>query len=138
MDVGEMATKEDEFKQRFIEMMKNLYTDGRKDGEAMWLTGSLAARLVDKARQTSWTQFKSTRTKRGYDRLLADFSAEGNAYHTQGKMKHAYAVQLLAMSMIARYQKDEDVQTGLKLLDETIDGAISSFRKNSKAKPGVN
>ncbi len=133
-----MATKDDDFRERFIAVMKNLHTDGRKDPEAMWLTGSLAARLVDKSRQGSWTQFKATRTKRGYDQLLADFSVEGNAYHSQGKVKQAYAVQLLAMSMIARYQKDEDVQYGLKLLDEMIDRAIVNYKKNKSAAPGAN
>jgi len=148
-----MATKDDDFKERFIAVMKNLHTDGQKDAEAMWLTGSLAARLVDKTRQGSWTQFKATRTKRGYDQLLADFSVEGNAYHTQGKadfsvegnayhtqgkVKQAYAVQLLAMSMIARYQKDEDVQFGLKLLDELIDRSIVAYKKNKNAAPGAN
>lgn len=133
-----MATKEDDFKERFIAVMKNLHTDGQKDAEAMWLTGSLAARLVDKTRQGSWTQFKASRTRRSYDQLLADFSVEGNAYHTQGKAKHAYAVQLLAMSMIARYQKDEDVQFGLKLLDELIDRSIVTYKKNRNAAPGAN
>ena len=132
-----MATKDDDFKERFIAVMKNLHTDGRNDAEAMWLTGSLAARLVDKSRQGSWTQFKASRTKRGYDQLLADFSVEGNAYHTQGKVKQAYAVQLLAMSMIARYQKDEDVQFGLKLLDELIDRSIVNYKKNKNAAPGA-
>jgi hypothetical protein len=133
-----MATKDDDFKERFIAVMKNLHSDGQKDAEAMWLTGSLAARLVDKARQGSWTQFKATRTKRGYDQLLADFSAEGNGYHSQGKAKHAYAVQLLAMSMVARYQKDEDIQFGLRLLDELIDRSIVTYKKNKNAAPGAN
>ena len=135
---AKMATKEDDFKERFIEVMKNLHSDGQKDAEAMWLMGSLAARLVDKTRQGSWTQFKSSRTRRGYDQLLADFASEGNAYHTQGKTKQAYAVQLLAMSMIARYQKDEDVQFGLKLLDELIDRSIVTYKKNSKSAPSAN
>lgn len=132
-----MATKEDDFKERFIAVMKNLHSDGQKDPEAMWLMGSLAARLCDKSRQPSWTQFKSSRTKRGYDSLLEDFAKEGNAYHNQGKVRHAYAVQLLAMSMIARYQKDEDVQVGLKLLDEMIDRSIVNFKKSRNTTPGA-
>jgi hypothetical protein len=40
--------------------------------------------------------------------------------------------------MIARYQKDDDVKFGLKILDELIDRAIVNYKKNKDAAPGAN
>jgi hypothetical protein len=75
--------------------------DGRTDDtEAMWTIGSLAARLVDLYKVRTWTQFKAKLSAEAYDRLLKDFEEEGNAFHRDGKDKAAYAVQLLAVSVI--------------------------------------
>jgi uncharacterized protein YyaL (SSP411 family) len=128
-----MPTKEEEFKERFIAMMQNLRTIGIKDTEAVWLTGSLAVRLIDRSRSVTWKQFKTTRTKRGYDKLLADFELQGNGFNSQGKRKQAYAIQLLAMSLIANTQKDPDLQIGESLLDDMIDYMIDYYRKNKQA-----
>ncbi len=125
-------SKEDEFKQRFIAMMQNLHEAGVRDREAIWLMGSLAARLLDRSRQPNWPQFKQSRTKRGYDKLLADFEVEGNSYHTQKKLKQAYAIQVLAMSLIAGTQKDPDISAGNGLLNEIIDKAVGYYRKYPK------
>lgn len=130
-----MATKEEEFKERFVAMMQNLRTIGLKDLEAVWLTGSLAARLLDRSRSASWRQFKTTRTKRGFAKLLSDFEAEGNAFHGQGKLKQAYAIQLLAMSLIANSQKDPDVKAGEGLLDDMVDHMIGYYRKHRNNQP---
>ena len=128
-----MPTKEEEFKERFIAMMQNLRTIGIKDMEAVWLTGSLAVRLIDRSRSVSWKQFKTTQTKRGYDKLLADFETQGNGFNTQGKKKQAYAIQLLAMSLIVQKQKDPDLKIGEGLLDDMIDYMIDYYRKNKQA-----
>ncbi len=128
-----MPTKEEEFKERFIVMMQNLRTIGIKDMEAVWLTGSLAVRLIDRSRSVTWKQFKTTRTKRGYDKLLADFEIQGNGFNSQGKRKQAYAIQLLAMSLIVSTQKDADLRVGEGLLDDMIDYMIDYYRKNKQA-----
>ncbi|WP_421759388.1 hypothetical protein [Devosia sp.] len=128
-----MPTKEEEFKERFIAMMQNLRTIGIKDMEAVWLTGSLAVRLIDRSRSVSWKQFKTAQTKRGFDKLLADFEVQGNGFNTQGKKKQAYAIQLLAMSLIVQKQKDPDLKIGEGLLDDMIDYMIDYYRKNKQA-----
>jgi hypothetical protein len=128
-----MPTKEEEFKERFIAMMQNLRTIGIKDMEAVWLTGSLAVRLIDRSRSVSWKQFKTNQTKRGYDKLLADFEIQGNGFNAQGKKKQAYAIQLLAMSLVAQKQKDPDLKVGEGLLDDMIDYMIDYYRKNKQA-----
>ena len=43
-----MATKEEDFRERFVAMMQDLHANGAKDQEAQYLIGSLASRLMDK------------------------------------------------------------------------------------------
>jgi hypothetical protein len=126
-----MTTKEEEFKQRFVAVLQDLQSNGRNDVEAMWLLGSLAAALVDKARQPSWSTLKANLTREAYDGLLRDFQAQGNTLHQQGKAKHAWAIQILGISLVARTQLDEQVQAGAALLDEIIGYAVAVYRKSA-------
>ncbi len=124
-----MATKEEDFKQRFVAVLKDMRTNGPEDQEAMFLIGSLAARLVDGAGQKSWADYKLKMTPAVYDKLLRDFERQGNAFHQEGKKKHAYAVQLLGISLIARTQKDPEVRAGDGLLDEMIGFLIAAYHE---------
>jgi len=126
-----MPTKEEEFKQRFVALLKDLQTNGKDDAEAMWFLGSLAAMLIDKAKQPSWPTLKAGLTREAYDGLLRDFQAQGNALHQQGKGKQAYAVQILGISLIAKTQMDQHIQAGASLLDEIIGYAVAVYRKSA-------
>lgn len=124
-----MSSKEQDFKERLVAVMRDVKESGAKDPEAMWLIGSLAARLIDLYKLRSWTEFKAQLTREAYDRLLKDFEQQGNSYHKDGKAKAAYAIQLLAVSVIARTQKDPEVQQGDKLLDGMINRMVGAYRK---------
>jgi hypothetical protein len=133
-----MPTKEEDFKQRFITILRDLQAEGKDDPETIWLIGSLAAALVDKVGASSWPDLKQALTAEAYDGLLRDFEAQGNALYQQGKGKQAYAIQTLAVSVIARTQSDPQVQTGSALLDEFVDRAIGVYRRASAAGTPVN
>lgn len=124
-----MATKEDDFKQRFVAVLKDVHENGKNDPEAMFLIGSLAARLLDRAGHKSWGSYKASMTPQVYAQLLGDFEKQGNAFHKDGKKKHAYAVQMLAISLIAPTQKDPEVLAGDRLLDSMLDFLVASYRK---------
>ena len=130
-------SKEDDFKQRFIALMQNLRTAGMTDPEAVWLIGNLAAKFVDRTRTLTWSQFRKSRTQRAFATLMKDFEAQGNAFHTQGKSRQAYAVQVLAISLVAGQQKDPDIVSGVGLLDEMIEHTIEYYRKNLKQRTTV-
>lgn len=125
-----MTSKEEDFKQRFVAVMQDLREDGTRDPEAVWLLGSLAATLVDAASAKSWPALKRQLTRTDYDGLLRDFQKSGNAFHQEGKVKQAYAVQILGMSLIARTQRDADILAGNELLDEIIDRSIAVYRRS--------
>ena len=124
-----MATKEDDFKERFVAVIRDLDEHGRKDPEAMALIGSFAAGLIDVYKLKTWTQFKGALTQPAYTQLLKDFEEQGNKHHREGSARSAYAIQLLAVSVIARTQKDPEVRAGEKLLDQAIDTAVLVHRK---------
>ena len=131
-------SKEDDFKQRFVALMQNLRTAGMTDPEAVWLIGNLAAKFVDRTRSRTWAQFRKSRTPRAFSTLLKDFEAQGNSFHTQGKQRQAYAVQVLAMSLVAGTQKDPEIVSGTVLLDELVDRTVDYYRKNLKERGPMN
>jgi hypothetical protein len=133
-----MATKEEDFKERFVAVLQDLRSNGGKDPEAMFLIGSLAARLVDRAGQPSWAAYKASMAREVYDKLLGDFQKQGNDFHREGKTKHAYAVQVLAISLIARTQADPEVRAGDDLLNEMLGFLIAAYRKAQAATPKPN
>ena len=133
-----MATKEEDFKDRFVSVLQDLRGNGGKDPEAMFLIGSLAARLVDRARQPSWAAYKANMTPPVYAKLLSDFQQQGNDFHKEGKAKHAYAIQVLAISLIARTQTDPDVRTGEAFLDDMLGFLIAAYRKAQATAPKPN
>ena len=129
-----MPTKEQDFKERLVAIMRDVKDNLTDDTEAMWTIGGLAARLVDLYKVRTWTQFKAKLSAEAYDRLLKDFEEQGNAFHRDGKDKAAYAVQLLAISVIARTQIDPEVRQGEELLDGIINGVVATYRKAQAAK----
>lgn len=123
-------TKEAEFKQRFASVLQDLQQNGIADGEAMAMIGTLANDIARSLNQNSWSGAKATLTAAAYDELLSSFQRQGNALHQQGKGKQAYAVQLLAYSLVAGTQRrDPDMAQGEKLLDALVDHAAAQARK---------
>lgn len=130
-----MATREEEFKQRFAAVLLDLQENGRNDSQAMWLIGSLAAQIAEKAGQASWAEFKQTMSQETYAKLLADFETEGNRQYQEGDRKKAYAIQVLAVSLVSFTQDDEEIQAGGALLDQLIDTTLAVYRDSGQPKP---
>ena len=131
-----MATKEEEFKQRFVAVMQDLQQNGKNDPEAMWLLGSLACEIVEGASKRSWGEFKRTMAQATYSKLLTDFQMEGNRQHREGDPKKAYAIQVLGISLVAFTQKaDPQMVAGDQLLDELIEVTIGIYRQNREPRP---
>lgn len=128
-------TKEQEFKSRFAAVLQDLQQSGSKDSEAMWLLGSLASDLSDNLKSRTWTAAKTAMSAKTYDTLLHTFEAQGNEHYREKREKHAYAIQVLAVSLIARTQRaDPQMEAGEALLDNIIDYTVAVYRKSKQAK----
>ena len=123
-----------EFKQRLAAVLEDLKVSGVEDGEAMFFLGNFATRVCDSVKKVGWTDVKNVITTADYDRLLKEFETEGNRLYREGNLKAAYALQALAMSLVARTQADPQVKSGEVLLDIVIDSAIGNYRKHAKPK----
>lgn len=130
-------TKEEEFKQRFVAVVRDLQQSGSKDPEAMWLLGSLASDLAGNLERSCWTEAKAAMNGPTYDTLLRTFEQQGNEHHREGRAKHAYAIQALAISLIAKTQRaDPEMAAGEALLDDVIDYTVAIYRR--EARPAAN
>jgi hypothetical protein len=128
-------TKEEDFKQRFVAVLKDLQENGSKDSEAMWLLGSLASDLADDLKAADWSALKRGMQAQTYDTLLRTFEAQGNEHHREGRNKQAYAIQVLAVSLIARTQgADPQMAAGEALLDQIIDFTVAVYRREKAAR----
>ena len=96
-----MTTQEEDFRIRLVALLKDLQQGGADDGEAMFLLGSLAAGLADDLKSPNWVAAKAAMTPGTRDDVLRTFQDQGNRHHREGRAKQAYAIQALAMSLIA-------------------------------------
>lgn len=127
------ATRNAEFKQRFIAVLTDLQQAGAEDGEAMALIGHLASDLATSVGQQNWASAKANMTPEIYNDLLKIFEQRGNEYHQAGKQKHAYAIQALAMSLIsATMRSDPQLAQGEKMLDAAIDRSVAVHQTLSR------
>jgi predicted short-subunit dehydrogenase-like oxidoreductase (DUF2520 family) len=128
-----MSSKEQDLKNRLSTVLSDLQANGKDEPEAIWHIGSLAAALVDKARQPSWPALKDSLDAAAYDRLLNDFQSEGNTLFQQGERLKAYAIQALGISLVLRTQRaDAQLRQGEALLDSMIDTAVRLYRKTQQ------
>ena len=125
-------TNEQQFKTRFAAVLQDLQQTGSKDTETMGLLGNLASNLSGNLKAKNWTAAKSAITGKNYETLLKLFEQQGNEHHAAGRAKHAYVIQILAVSLIALTQRaDPQMETGEALLDQIIDHTIAIKQKGT-------
>ena len=132
-----MAGMQDEFQERLVTVLTDLQTTKREDGEAMFHLGNLASRLVEDAGAQSWTGVKTGLSPEAFSSLLRTMQTQGNALHKQGRDKAAYAIEVLAVSLIARTLSSPEIAEGDEILDELIETAITTFRQNKDRSPAA-
>jgi hypothetical protein len=125
-----MGEREDQFRGVLVEILKNIKEFGSRHAEAMWLTGSLAARLMNRTKSATWPDFKKTLSPGARNKLLRDFEEEGNALYAEGKEVKAYAIQALSASVVASMLLEPDLKEGEVLLDRWIAASLKVFREN--------
>lgn len=126
-------TKEQEFKSRFASVLQDLQQTGSKDAETMFLLGNLASNLSGNLRAQNWSSAKTVMTSKDYQALLRLFEQQGNEHHAAGRDKHAFAIQVLAVSLIAHTQRaDPQMQAGEELIDQVIDRTVAAKRQTIK------
>lgn len=124
-----MTSKREQLKQHLLAVLTDLKEEAHKDPEAVWLIGSLASELTMKVKSPNWKGFKQKMTQDMYSTLVRDFQEEGQKLYRQDKRRHAYAIQAVALSIVASTQRvDPVISQGEALLDNYIERALAAYR----------
>lgn len=127
------AARNAEFKQRFTAVVSDILKSGGEDGQAMAMIGHLASDIAASLQQQNWVTAKANMTPEVYKDLLKIFEKRGNEYHQADKDKHAYAIQALAMSLIAATMRsDTQIAEGEKILDAVIDRSVAVYQNQTR------
>jgi len=125
-----------DFRKRLALVLKDLKEAGAKDPESMWITGSLAAAIMERSGKKSWPETKAALDTNNYNSLIQQLETQGNELVAKGNEKAAYAVQAVAVSVVAGRVDDPVVAEGNKLMDQLIDAAVKFFHQHpNSAKP---
>lgn len=122
--------KYEDLRQRLAAVLRDLQDAGVKDPEAITLIGTLALDLTSKLKTASWGDAKQSLNEKGFTELLSSFDKHGNALYKDGKVKQAYAIQALAISLVASRQRGQKrIVEGEQLLDAIIEAALAHARR---------
>ncbi len=120
------------FKERFVDLIADMGTNVHKDPKTLFLIGSLATRLVEEAKKTSWARTKAALSRDAYNSILETLRVQGNQLAAKGDKKASYAAEILAISIIAPTMRaDEHIATGNDLLDSMIEDTIKMYRQRA-------
>ncbi len=126
--------KIEQLRQRLAAVLKDLQDAGLQDPEAVAMVGSLASDICASLKTSGWGDAKQSMSDANYAELLAAFERQGNALYKDGKVKQAYAVQALAVSLVAsRHRGHKRITQGEQLLDGVIEAAIRHYQRGVKA-----
>ena len=109
-------------------VLDDLRREGMENGEAMFVLGSAAARLVDMGKRQTWRDLKAVLTPTDVLQLLQEIDTEGNRMLDEDKVNFAYALQIVGMSLAASGGDDPQLLQGASLLDDLIETTHTNYR----------
>jgi|GEM_PF-2662530 len=123
------------FRGRLIAVMTALNGGEARDAALRRLVGGYTHRITRELGVRSWAELKRRADPATYDSLLALFERESARMHAEGDAKGVRALEALALSLIARHQKQADLVPGVSFLDSFIDTCAGAVRPVARAAP---
>ena len=114
---------------KITKVLGDLQEQGARDGEAMFMLGAGADYLCTSADAASWSDLKSKLSATETLGLLAQVDAEGQAAVARDQIKHAYALQILGLSVAAIDAQRPDTRAATRLIDDLIASALTNYRQ---------
>lgn len=127
-----MEERDQIFRERLIALMTALNGGESRDPAVRRVVGTYAYKLAKEAGAKNWTELKSRASASSYDSLLKRFTEESEALHRQGDKAGVRALEALALSLVARHQKQNDLFPGVGFLDRFIESCASHVRPTAK------
>ena len=120
------------FRERLIAVMTALNNGGARDPALCRRVGTVARSVTREAGVRNWAELKRRADRATYDSLLRLFERESMQFHEAGDAIGMRAVEALALSLVARHQKQADLLPGVGFLDRFIDGCADAVRPAAK------
>lgn len=121
-----MAERDTIFRDRLIAVMTALNGGEGGDPALRRLVGSYAYKLAKDSGAKSWADLKARASAQTYDAMLKIFEEQSVKMQQAGDSKGVRGMEALALSLIARHQKQQgELMPGVGFLDRYIDECAS-------------
>ena len=120
------------FRERLVALMTALNGGEGRDPQVRRIVGSYAYQMAKQAGAKNWADLKARADAITYDSMLKIFSEQSAKMHAAGDNKGVRGLEALALSVIARHQKQGDLVPGVGFLDRYIDECVSLVKPAAK------
>ena len=127
-----MAERDDIFRERLVAVMTSLNSGEGRDPAVRRIVGSYAYRMAKESGAKNWADLKARASGPTYDAMLKIFEEQSTKMQQAGDTKGVRGMEALALSLIARYQKQGDLVPGVGFLDRYIDECASLVKPTAK------
>jgi hypothetical protein len=127
-----MQERDAVFRERLVAVVGALNKGESRDATLRRVIGGYAYALARQTGARSWADLKQRVDAPGYDALLKRFELDSAGYQKKGDTMSVRALEALALSLIARYQTQNDLVPGVGFLDRFIESCVSAVRPPAK------
>ena len=135
-----MADRDDIFRKRLIAVMTALNGGEGRDPAVRRIVGSYAYKIAKDAGAKNWADLKARASGPTYDAILKIFDEQSARLQQAGDTKAVRGLEALALSLVARHQKQGDLLPGVGFLDRYIETCAALVKPAAKvvaATPGA-
>ena len=118
------------FRDKITALMTDLNGGEGRDKKLRRTIGAYSDKLAQEAGAKDWQDFKQRADGPTYDSLLRFFQQQSETMQKHGDREGVRALEILAVSLIARRQYAEDLQPGIAFLDRYIAECARNARKS--------
>jgi hypothetical protein len=116
-----MAERDDIFRERLIAVMTALNSGESRDPAVRRIVGSYAYKMAKDTGAKNWADLKARADGPTYDAMLKIFEEQSAKMQQTGDTKGVRGLEALALSLIARHQKQGELLPGVGFLDRYIE-----------------
>jgi hypothetical protein len=128
-----MADPRDQiFRERLVAVMTALNGGEGRDPAVRRIVGSYAYQMAKQAGAKNWADLKARADGITYDSMLKIFAEQSAKMQQAGDTTGVRGLEALALSVIARHQKQGDLVPGVGFLDRYIDHCVSLVKPAAK------
>jgi hypothetical protein len=120
------------FRQRLVAVMSALNSGEARDPALVRVVGGFAHQIARQLGAKNWADLKARADGPTYDHILSICKTESEKFQKAGNTKGVRGLEALALSLIARHQKQGDLIPGVGFLDRYIEECSSRVRPAAK------